>query len=414
MDVFEYEGINPALLQDAINAISDHYSRSEAIFVELEQRLASETITKNNFTEQSLTKQSELQGLVHSLSSSIQSIKAKLVVVNLRPCIDLILVAEDVVALMKQLMESLMVPLMVQRLAQYTPLISDVVLLIIDRICSLVVLCRNHGEAQYDNHLAQKLQRCTQGIALHRLEGLEYKLERAIQALDPSVVISERDSGRSRVARDDYLDHLGLSNNTDLRFFRDLIEPIEERYTHWQGRNDRILKMALILNELGGNPVDPRQLAAAVYAHDFGMAFMPLELLHKAKTLTDSEILLLRSHVQSSACLLQHMEHWQPARQIVLQHHEAANGSGYPCGLREKEINEGAKILAIADTFDALTHSRAYSSRQKRPIIRAVKEVNDSSGVQLSGHWVDIFNQAVQPVLLVHHAKQSTIKTKHY
>jgi HD-GYP domain-containing protein (c-di-GMP phosphodiesterase class II) len=145
----------------------------------------------------------------------------------------------------------------------------------------------------------------------------------------------------------------------------------------------------------------------AVYAHDFGMAFMPLEILHKEATLTDNDIVLLRSHVMCSANLLQHMEQWRPAAEIVMQHHEAVNGSGYPVGMRDKEICDGAKILAIADTFDALTHQRASALHQKRPIIRAVKEINDCAGKSLSQKWVEIFNKAVDPVLAEYRARQN-------
>jgi HD-GYP domain-containing protein (c-di-GMP phosphodiesterase class II) len=155
----------------------------------------------------------------------------------------------------------------------------------------------------------------------------------------------------------------------------------------------------LILNRLAGRPVNEQDLAVAVYVHDFGMAFIPVELLHKQTQLDDAEILLLRSHVQSSAQLLQQLPRWQAAREIVLQHHEAVDGSGYPFGLREREISDGAKMLAIADSFDAMTHHRAYASHQKRPIIRAVKEINQCAGKQLSPYWVEVFNRAVAPVL---------------
>lgn len=224
---------------------------------------------------------------------------------------------------------------------------------------------------------------------------------------DTAAVVSNCsiDDSRSVVHGSDCLDQLGLDEDLDLAFFRDLMQPIEERTRFWRGRCDRILRLALILNDVGGSPVDEQQLAVAVYAHDFGMAFMPLDVLHKNGTLTDCEILLLRSHVQSSACLLQHMSRWQAAKQMVLQHHEAVNGSGYPYGLREKEIVDGAKILAIVDAFDALTHQRAYTSLEKKNIIRAVNEINKHAGVQFSQHWVNVFNQVVQPVLLAHHAK---------
>jgi HD-GYP domain-containing protein (c-di-GMP phosphodiesterase class II) len=197
----------------------------------------------------------------------------------------------------------------------------------------------------------------------------------------------------------DFLKSLGLAANEDLEFFRDMMEPIESRSRYWQGRADRILKMVLILNKQIGKPVDERQLTAAVYVHDFGMAFIPPELLHKEGVLSDHEISLLRSHVQSSAHLLQHMPKWQQAKEMVLQHHEAVNGSGYPYGLREREICEGAKIIAVADSFDAITHQRAYGAHLKTSVLKAIKDINDCGGRQLSLYWVEVFNQVVEPVI---------------
>jgi HD-GYP domain-containing protein (c-di-GMP phosphodiesterase class II) len=164
--------------------------------------------------------------------------------------------------------------------------------------------------------------------------------------------------------------------------------------------------MAYILNQLADSPVDDDQLIVTVYTHNFGMAFMPLNLLHKTETLSNDEIQLLRSHVYSGSQLLEFMQRWQPAKEIVLQHHEASNGFGYPYGLREKEICTGAKILAVVDAFDAMTHHRAYALGKRQPIIRAIKEINCCAGKQLSPKWVEIFNQALQPILLAQHAKQ--------
>ena len=191
----------------------------------------------------------------------------------------------------------------------------------------------------------------------------------------------------------------GIGDDPDLAFFRALIAPVEQRTRYWQGRSDRIAKMALFINREAGCPVDECQLAVAVYTHDFGMASMPMALLHKTDTLSDREILLLRSHVQASAQLLEHMPRWRPAREMVLQHHEHADGSGYPYGLREREISDGAKIIAIADTFDAITHQRAYDPGQKQPILRAMTEINAAAGRQLSAYWVEVFNRVVEPVL---------------
>ncbi|ARN73737.1 HD-GYP domain-containing protein [Oceanicoccus sagamiensis] len=381
MGVFQCDDIDLAVVRELIDDINNHYQISEQALLMLDR-------------------QPDDTELLLSLFRSVHTIKGDLSIVGFAPAMPLMNAVEDLSSLLRE------------GRVHYTPLISDLVLLVLDRVRSFVDSFKAHGFVEYDQQEVQQLGDSMAAIAADisrggLQSGQEAKIAELIRRLDPSVVIEEHQPGYgSRLQEDEFLRELGLDRDHDLDFFRDLMEPVEKRSQYWQGRSDRILKMALILNQLGGSPVDERQMAAAVYCHDFGMAFMPLDLLHKEGTLENSEILLLRSHVQSSAHLLQFMEQWQPAKEIVLQHHEAANGSGYPYGLREKEICDGAKILAIADTFDALTHLRAYSAHQKRPIIRAVKEINDCAGKQLSAHWVDIFNRAVQPVLLAHRARQ--------
>ncbi|MEE8057109.1 MAG: HD domain-containing phosphohydrolase [Pseudomonadales bacterium] len=286
-------------------------------------------------------------------------------------------------------------------------MISDLVLLVLDRVKGFGDSFRHQGFVEYNQEQIAELSQRIGEITSDTVNNQQQLIARVIRLLDPTVVIdTDQDADGSRFYPDEFLKELGLDRDRDVQFFRDLMAPIEQRSQYWHGRCDRILKMALILNQMDDSPADEKQMAVAVYAHDFGMAFIPLELLHKDDTLSNSEIQLLRSHVQSGAHLLQNMEQWQAAKEIVLQHHEAANGSGYPYGLRDKEISDGAKILAVADTFDAMTHQRAYAAHQKWPIIRAVKEINDCAGKQLSPYWVDIFNQTVEPVLLAHRARQ--------
>lgn len=377
MGVFHGEELDSAVVHELIEDINDHYAMSENALVMLDR-------------------QPDDADLVRALFRSVHTIKGDLGVVGFSPAMPLMTAVEDLLGMLRE------------GGLPYTPMISDLVLLILDVVRGFVDSFSDQGFVEYDQewiaHLSDRIRLvCTQQSTPQK----QQLIAEIIRSLDPSVRVDRGQAADdSRLQKDSFLEELGLEQDPDLQFFRDMIDPVELRSRYWHGRSDRILKMALILNQLGGSPVEDKQLAAAVYAHDFGMAFMPLELLHKQGTLSNSDIALLRSHVQSSAHLLQNMDGWQPAREIVLQHHEAANGSGYPYGLRDKEICEGAKILSVADTFDALTHQRAYATHQKRPVIRAVKEVNDCAGRQLSPHWVEVFNQAVQPVLLAHRARK--------
>ncbi|WP_054773652.1 HD-GYP domain-containing protein [Methylogaea oryzae] len=150
------------------------------------------------------------------------------------------------------------------------------------------------------------------------------------------------------------------------------------------------------MNDQAGCPVDPAQLAVAVFMHDIGMAFLPVEILHKRDPYTEEERWLLHSHPLVGVELLGRMPRWRPASDMVFQHHERSDGSGYPQGLGDEEICDGAKILGIVESFDARTQERAHRTLTKRPFIRAVLEINNCSGQLFSERWVQVFNDTVR------------------
>ncbi|MFT7130409.1 MAG: HD-GYP domain-containing protein (c-di-GMP phosphodiesterase class II) [Gammaproteobacteria bacterium] len=378
MDVFQSDRLDPGFISDLLETTNEQYRISESMLFELDR------YPENN-------------QLVHALRQSVGTIKANLLVAGFYPLAQVITSTEKLLILLDR------------EVLQFSPIISDLVLLVLDRVRRMVdEFCRKRlvrFDQSWLNELSKKIDNVSQSRGFEQQE----LVAQAIRMLDPAVIVTldRNASDKQKIESDSFLEHVGFEDDKDVQFFRDLMEPVEKRSQYWLGRGDRILKMVLLLNKLGGSPIDKHQLAVAVYVHDFGMAFMPVELLHKESFLLDSEIMLLRSHVQSSVHLLAHMPKWACAKEIVLQHHEAVNGSGYPFGLQDKEICDGAKILAIADTFDALTHQRAYVSHQKRPIIRAVGEINACAGQQLCKHWVDVFNHAVQPVINAHRINRS-------
>lgn len=94
--------------------------------------------------------------------------------------------------------------------------------------------------------------------------------------------------------------------------------------------------------------------------HDVGKAGIADEILHKPALLSDAERLLVQSHVQTGLRTLETAHFPQEGSTIVAQHHERLDGSGYPAGLGGLEIVLGARILAVADVFEAMTADRPY------------------------------------------------------
>ena len=383
MQTFEHEDLDDEILGDLLEEINELYEESEQTLIELEEK----------------PEDNELQ---RALFRSIHTIKGDLGMVNFSPLIPLLQHVEDLLDFLRN------------GQINYTSTMSDLVLLSMDRVKIFVESCINTGSAQYDGELFKHLVKHINRIKPDNGDQHEKLLKECVLLLDPSLDAKSEEraspanpeaEAQEESKQTDPLSDIGIPNEIsedkqiDIRFFRELMKPIERRSMYWDGRGDRIAKLALFINKLAGEPVDNDQLLVACYVHDFGMAFMPLNILHKRDQLEIAEFNLLRSHVYKSSRLLEHLEQWNEARKIVMQHHERCDGSGYPLGLEEKDICEGAKLLGILDTFEALTHQRAKDNHLKRPKKRAVIEMNSLPSGQFSQKWMKLFNVAMSKLL---------------
>lgn len=386
MQTFEHEDLDDEILGDLLEEINELYEESEQTLIDLEED----------------PHDNELQ---RALFRSIHTIKGDLGMVNFSPLIPLLQHVEDLLDFLRN------------GQIKYTSTMSDLVLLSMDRVKIFVESCINTGSAQYDGELFKHLVKHIQRIKPENAEQHEKLLKECVLLLDPSLdadgpeeaVIQTADSTAGSVSENqtqsgvntDFEIPFDISEDkqVDIRFFRELMIPIERRSMYWEGRGDRIAKLALFINKLAGEPIENDQLLVACYVHDFGMAFMPIEVLHKRDKLEVAEYNLLRSHVYKSSRLLEHLEQWNEARKIVMQHHERCDGSGYPLGMAEKDICEGAQLLGILDTFEALTHQRAKDTHLKRPKKRAVVEMNSLPAGQFSQKWMKLFNVAMSKLL---------------
>lgn len=189
----------------------------------------------------------------------------------------------------------------------------------------------------------------------------------------------------------------GHHNADDLRFFQRLALQLETYSPLFKGRSGRLLRLALDTNTRAGKPVDAGQLEAAVYLHDIGMMFLPESVWLKAGALTDTERRHMREHPSYAAGLAERMPAWQEAAVMIAQHHEMVDGQGYPRGLKEDQIVPGAKILAIADAFEAVMLKHSHRG-EGRSLLRAVAEIN-ASDKQFSAEWIAHFNQVIRGVV---------------
>lgn len=136
-------------------------------------------------------------------------------------------------------------------------------------------------------------------------------------------------------------------------------------------------------------------LALAGSLHDIGMVIVPARILNKPSALTSEERDLVRMHPDKGFRLLQGLgpEHERLAN-VVLQHHEREDGSGYPRGLSGDEIHEWAKIIGLADIYEALTHPRPYRPQPRSPLEVTIEIINTERH-RFPGHLLKGFIQGL-------------------
>jgi HD-GYP domain-containing protein (c-di-GMP phosphodiesterase class II) len=121
--------------------------------------------------------------------------------------------------------------------------------------------------------------------------------------------------------------------------------------------------------------------------HDIGKISIPSEILCKPTTLTDLEFSLVKSHCQYSYEIIKDVESPWPMADIIYQHHERIDGSGYPKGLKDGDILMEARILAVADVVEAMSSYRPY--RPSLGIDLALAEIEDNAGILYDGDAVN-------------------------
>ena len=147
--------------------------------------------------------------------------------------------------------------------------------------------------------------------------------------------------------------------------------------------NRRVSKLAKLLAEALDQPPEwQHQIREAAPLHDLGKLWVPDEILEKPGPLTEEEYEEVKKHTLVGASLLSGggSAPVQMAERIARSHHERWDGQGYPDGLTGKEIPLSARIVAVADAFDALTHDRPY--RDALPVEKAFSIIDAQSGAQ--------------------------------
>ncbi len=157
---------------------------------------------------------------------------------------------------------------------------------------------------------------------------------------------------------------------------------------------------ALVAQGQGFSADEVRRIQEAARLHDVGKIGISDTILLKPGKLTEEEFATMKTHTTIGAALFEdgHSELVQIAQRIAASHHERWDGTGYPQGLRGEEIPHEARILAVADVFDALTHERPY--KKAWPVSEAVAEIERQSGRHFDPEIVKTFLQLAHDALI--------------
>ncbi|MBQ3968091.1 MAG: diguanylate cyclase [Lachnospiraceae bacterium] len=169
-----------------------------------------------------------------------------------------------------------------------------------------------------------------------------------------------------------------------------LANAIDAKDPYTKGHSTRVSQYAVLLAEaLGWDEERVTELKYAALLHDIGKIGVPDSILNNPKKLTEVEYNIIKSHTTMGEDILKNKIIIGVADDIAGSHHERYDGRGYPRGLKGKEISEGARIVAIADAFDAMSSNRVYRKAIDKERIR--NEYVEGRGRQFDPEFTDVF-----------------------
>jgi HD superfamily phosphohydrolase YqeK len=174
-----------------------------------------------------------------------------------------------------------------------------------------------------------------------------------------------------------------------------LCQAVETKDFYTRGHSERVSRGAvMIATEIGMRPERVGAIRYAGMLHDVGKLGVPTSVLQKRSSLTDDEYAAVQLHPMRGLDIVREIGFLDEALAGIMHHHERIDGRGYPMGLAGDEIPEFARVLAVADAFDAMTSDRSY--RGARPVPEAIAELGKWAGKQFDPAFVDAFVTAIE------------------
>jgi putative nucleotidyltransferase with HDIG domain len=184
----------------------------------------------------------------------------------------------------------------------------------------------------------------------------------------------------------DILKNGEVRQNTVNVIIKTLYEKCQREEVHSKRVSDISSKIA---KEMGLNNNDIEKVKLTGLMHDIGKIIVPDEALNKKYALSDDEWEIMKRHPETGYKILASSKDFDPIAKIVLQHHERWDGTGYPRGLKGEEIDIKARIISIADSYDAMLTDRPFKSGISKK--QALEEIKKNAGKQFDPKIAKIF-----------------------
>jgi len=175
-----------------------------------------------------------------------------------------------------------------------------------------------------------------------------------------------------------------------------LAATVDAKDSYTYGHSRKVSEYSVALSEKLNMPQDKvNNIRAASLLHDIGKVGVPDSILNKKEPLTDEEWNPIKGHPKLGVEILRHVIDLANCLPAILHHHEHYDGSGYPAGLKGEKIPLEARVLSVADAYDAMTSPRPY--REQLSMEEAVKEIKRCSGTQFDPKVVELFCNIIVP-----------------
>ena len=175
-----------------------------------------------------------------------------------------------------------------------------------------------------------------------------------------------------------------------LQFIETMAQALDARDPYTAGHSTRVSLYSTSIAQAMGLPADQVQIIdIGARLHDIGKIGIPDAVLQKPGRLTDQEFGLIKLHPQIGKKILEKVGRFQDYLPIVELHHEDYNGRGYPLGLKGEEIPLNARIVHVADVYDAITSDRSY--RKAMSVERVLELLESGSGTQFDPNVIEVF-----------------------